>query len=330
MTIAVVLAPPRALASSVVTARDLLWAAARGSRGGVGHRVLTVSVDGRPVHCQGGTVVAADAALAEVSECALVFAAAFTGEVDVALADADPVLRWLRERHGEGATLTAGGTGSFLLAASGVLDGGEATTFPPYVVAFRRLFPKVRLRPTRPIVRWGSVTTAHGLVSSMELLAQTSEQIYGRASAARVANRFVFDVPEEHRSFVPGSRQEAAAAMRSRPPVPTQRSADPVVVAAQFWLEDHIGEAVTVAELARHLDMTPRTVERRFLAALGTGPRQYLRQVRMAQAELLLAESTVNISEVARRVGYQDVSAFYRAFGKVTGRRPGDLRRSPA
>ncbi|MCF2531508.1 GlxA family transcriptional regulator [Yinghuangia soli] len=329
MTVAVVLAPPRALASSVVTARDLLWAAARGSRGGVGHQVLTVSLDGRPVQCQGGTVVTADAALAEVPSCSLVFVAAFTGDVDVAIAAAGPMLRWLRDRDGEGALLTGGGTGACLLAASGVLDGGEATTFPPYVVAFRRLFPKVRLRPTRPIVRSGRVTTAHGLVSSMELLAQTSEQIYGRASADRVANRFVFDVPEEHRTAVPGTRHESAAAARARPAVPSQRSADPVVVAAQFWLEEHIGEPVTVTELARHLDMTPRTVERRFLAALGTGPRQYLRQVRMAQAELLLAESTVNISEVARLVGYQDVSAFYRAFGKVTGRRPGDLRRMP-
>ncbi|OPC79647.1 hypothetical protein B4N89_00620 [Embleya scabrispora] len=321
MTSTVVLAPPRALASSVVTARDLLWAAARGGRGGAGHRVLTVSLDGRPVACQGGVVIDADAALVDVRACELAFVAAFTGDADEAVAACAPMLRRLGEFHRDGTLLASGGTGSMLLAASGVVDGGEVTTFPPYAVEFRRMFPRVRLHPTRAIVRCGRVASAHGLVSSMELLAELAGRVYGGPSAARVASRFVFDVPEERRAL---PAEAAHVGDGRRAPAP---ATDPVVVAAQFWLEEHLAEAVTVSELSRHLGMTARTVERRFLAALGIGPRRYLRQVRMAQAELLLAESTASIAEVAGRVGYGDVSAFHRAFAATTGRRPGDARR---
>ncbi len=65
----------------------------------------------------------------------------------------------------------------------------------------------------------------------------------------------------------------------------------------------------------------------RFAALLGQTPMQYLASWRMHLAEEMLRERRSSVAQIADRLGYQTEAAFRRAFRRVRGVGPGDVRR---
>jgi len=87
------------------------------------------------------------------------------------------------------------------------------------------------------------------------------------------------------------------------------------------------GHEWTVASLADIANMSRTAFAKHFGDVLGTGPIEYLTQWRMIEAQRLLAEPRMSVALVADRLGYQTESAFRRAFKRVTGVGPGQVRR---
>jgi transcriptional regulator GlxA family with amidase domain len=79
-------------------------------------------------------------------------------------------------------------------------------------------------------------------------------------------------------------------------------------------------------EMVAAAGMSVRNLNRRFLAATGFSPRQYLRRVRIEAAKRLLEASNAAVDRIAEQVGYRDPRAFIRAFGVVAGISPGQYR----
>ncbi|MFJ6706089.1 MULTISPECIES: helix-turn-helix domain-containing protein [unclassified Streptomyces] len=99
---------------------------------------------------------------------------------------------------------------------------------------------------------------------------------------------------------------------------------------AMDHIEDHLGEPVDVAELAR-IAMTSEYHFRRMFSALAGIPlSEYVRRRRLtlAGAEVLAGKRT--LLEVAVRYGYGSGEAFARAFRAVHGVGPGEARRTGA
>ena len=71
--------------------------------------------------------------------------------------------------------------------------------------------------------------------------------------------------------------------------------------------------------------MSPRTLQRK-LATRGTTFRRLLDAALRVRAERLLAESSLDIVEVAARMGFNDPGNFGRAFRRWTGSGPGTFR----
>jgi AraC-like DNA-binding protein len=90
---------------------------------------------------------------------------------------------------------------------------------------------------------------------------------------------------------------------------------------------DRGGDADYV-QIASELGMAESTLRRRFRQATGTPPHAYVLQCRTARARQLLAETNLELKEIARRLGYRDVYFFCRQFRKQTGVPPGLYRRS--
>lgn len=84
------------------------------------------------------------------------------------------------------------------------------------------------------------------------------------------------------------------------------------------------GEA-SVEEVAGRLGLTQRTFARR-LAAEGLTFSQLLDRLRLDLAQRYLAEAAISISEIAWLLGYQEVSAFSKAFKRWTGTTPREAR----
>ncbi len=84
----------------------------------------------------------------------------------------------------------------------------------------------------------------------------------------------------------------------------------------------------TTLSLARAVGLSPGHLRRRFKAAFGCAPMEYLERVRMEQAARLIEESELSMKEVARTVGYLDANNFSTAFKRFHGNTPQSHRRA--
>lgn len=87
------------------------------------------------------------------------------------------------------------------------------------------------------------------------------------------------------------------------------------------------GTAPGVQELARLCGMSLATFRRRFGAAVGVAPKDYITACRIHRACRLLLEDGDKMIEIAGKCGFSDVSGFNRCFLKLTGLAPRDYRK---
>jgi AraC-like DNA-binding protein len=102
---------------------------------------------------------------------------------------------------------------------------------------------------------------------------------------------------------------------------------DERVARALVALHRRPGEGWRVHTLAREAGLSRAVFAERFAALLGRTPMQYLAAWRMYLADEMLQASRASVAQVAERLGYQTESAFRRAFKRVRGMGPGDVRR---
>jgi transcriptional regulator GlxA family with amidase domain len=91
-------------------------------------------------------------------------------------------------------------------------------------------------------------------------------------------------------------------------------------------LQDNYYRQVKVSEVATRFDMSVRNFNRRFKNATEQSPLQYLQGVRIEIAKDLLQTSNLNVSEVADKIGYQDVGYFTALFIKLLATSPREYR----
>ena len=101
---------------------------------------------------------------------------------------------------------------------------------------------------------------------------------------------------------------------------------DDLVARAERWILEnlHTGQ-VGVAQLARGLGMSDRTLARR-LAEDGLKPAGLVEELRQQLANKYLAERAFPLGRITYLLGYSDLSAFTRAFRRWTGRTPSKWR----
>jgi AraC-like DNA-binding protein len=103
---------------------------------------------------------------------------------------------------------------------------------------------------------------------------------------------------------------------------------DERIVRALAALHGSPGADWQVETLAREASMSRTVFAERFAGLVGQTPMQYLARWRMYLADEMLRARRLSVAQVAERLGYQTESAFRRAFRRVRGVGPGEVRRS--
>jgi transcriptional regulator GlxA family with amidase domain len=85
--------------------------------------------------------------------------------------------------------------------------------------------------------------------------------------------------------------------------------------------------AITLGDLAAAASVSPEHLCRVFRLALGSGPMETVRLVRLDMAIGLLARSNLNIEQVAYRCGFASAFHFSRRVRAVYGAPPSELRK---
>lgn len=99
-----------------------------------------------------------------------------------------------------------------------------------------------------------------------------------------------------------------------------------LAVGVMEYLAQHYYQPVSSADLENQFHFTADYLARRMKQYTGITPWEYLRQIRVERAKELLTNTEYKLPLIAMRVGYNDLSVFYKAFKKQTGLAPGIWR----
>jgi AraC-like DNA-binding protein len=97
---------------------------------------------------------------------------------------------------------------------------------------------------------------------------------------------------------------------------------------AQGRMVARLAQPPSLQQIAAGLNVSPRQLQRDFLAVTGLTPMRYLNLVRLSEANSLLAESSMPIAEIAALLGYVSQAHFSAAFRQAYGSSPRQVRDS--
>lgn len=303
----------------VLAATGTLWRELVGEA--PGHRLIQpriVSPTRETFRCGNGIPVTPDATLGEVGAAEVLILPELWLAPDDDMRDRYPeVKEWIRRLHRNGASVYSACSGSVLLAASGLLDGREATSHWGYEGLFRKSFPEVRFNPDPNLVfadPAGRIVTAGGTTSWHDLAIHIISRHCSPGEALRIAKVYLF---KWH-----GEGQRAYASLLRRQP-----HADSAVRKAEAWLAEHFREAHAVAGVVAASGLPERSLKRRFKAATGSTLIGYVQNLRIEEAKRLLETTQQASDDIAPAVGYENPAFFRRLFKRSTGLTPGQYRR---
>ncbi len=292
----------------------VLWNVLRHESAEPRFRVRSASIGGLPVRPDAPYTIQPDLALDDVGATDLVFVPSAGLGLEELLARNAPVIEFLRGARAGGARIASVCSGVALAAAADVLDGRPATTHWGLVDAYRARFPRVDWRPEALVTESDGVYCGGGVHAALDLALYLVEKLCGRALAVQCAKSLLIDMPRACQTGF------AVLPMGAR-------HADAAIHRAEEWIHRHCREELRFAALARELGMSPRTFIRRFKAATGLAPIDYLQQLRVRAAQRLLEEDDATVQQVGRAVGYEDAAFFRGLFKRHTGLTPDGYRR---
>jgi transcriptional regulator GlxA family with amidase domain len=270
------------------------------------------SIGGRPVAAENGLRIGGVSGLSAVGEADLVIIPPHHPEAPVP----EGLLRELRRAHRRGARIVALCTGALVLAAAGLLDGRRATTHWEEYEQLAREYPKVHVDPDVLYVDEGDVLTSAGSAACIDLCLHIVRADYGAEIAARLARELV----------VPPFR-EGGQAQYIESPLPLLDPADPFLDVLS-WTQAHLGEPITIADLAKRAAMSKRNFARRFVATVGTTPYRWLMRQRVQMAQRLLETTDLSVEAVAQASGFATAANLRARFLERIQTTPSAYRRA--
>jgi len=223
-------------------------------------------------------------------------------------------LRTVRRAAGRARRVASVCTGSFVLAAAGLLDGRRATTHWAYCQRLAAEYPRVRIEADPIYVRDGRFWTSAGVTAGIDLALAMVEEDLGSAIATEVARGLVVFIRRA------GGQSQFSAQLS------VQAATSGPIRDLQSWIVDHPGAALDVPSLARRAAMSLRNFSRVFRAQVGLGPAAYVERVRLDAARGLLESSALSIEQVAQRSGFGTPETLRRTLARRIGLTPREYR----
>lgn len=211
----------------------------------------------------------------------------------------------LLDAHAAGATLASLCTGAFLLAATGLLDGAQATTHWSACDLLAERHPRLQVQHNVLHTRdhTGRLWTSAGVSAGIDLCLALHAAAHGAAAAATVARSMVLPAARHggQAQYVP---------VRHRP----RERAGAEFENLRAAVRDQITRPWSLAELAVAAHVAPRTLQRRFALETGTTPARWVLTERLAAARELLETTHLSVEQIAHRAGFGSADLLRKHF----------------
>lgn len=204
-------------------------------------------------------------------------------------------------------------SGSYLLAAAGVLDGKRATTHWSRAADFARKFPQIHVDPDRIFVKDGAVWTSAGISAGIDLSLAMIEADLGESVARRTAQQLVVYYRR------PGGQSQFSALLDMERP--NGRF-------AALWdhVRTHLEKRHSVADLAERTCMSTRNFSRAFQAETGMTPAKAIERLRAETARGSIADTGRSVQDIARSCGFGNAERMRRTFRRLFGAPPSAVK----
>ena len=249
----------------------------------------------------------------EVEKTDLILIPALSGDLKQSIEKNKEFLPWIIKQYQNGAEVASLCIGSFLLAATGLLNGKECSSHWLTGNLFRQMFPEVTLVDGRIVTEQQGLYSSGGATSYWSLLLHLVEKYAGRDIAIMASKVYALDIERNSQSaFIMFQGQK--------------NHSDAPIKQAQEFIEKNISEKINVEDLAVMFAIGRRHFERRFKKATNNTPIEYIQRVKIEAAKKQFETTRNNVSEVMYNVGYNDLKSFRVVFKKITGLSPVEYR----
>ena len=264
----------------------------------------------KEIFINGGSFsVHSDKLLKDVKETDLLIIPALFGDMKTAINLNNKAIPWITDLYNNGAEVASLCVGAFLLASTGLLNGKKCSTHWGFQNEFSQLFPEVEVQDGSIVTEDDRLYSSGGANSYWNLLLHLVEKYTDRETAILTSKYFAIDIDR--------NSQSAFAMFQGQ-----KGHTDEAIKNAQNYIEENIGEKITVEELAAINALGKRSLERRFKAATNNTVLEYMHRIKIEYAKRSFENSRKNSNEVMFEIGYTDNKAFRTTFKKVTGLTP--------
>lgn len=243
----------------------------------------------------------------------IIVPAMFSTKIEEVIKKETRIIDWLKQQYKGNTELASICVGSFLLAATGLLDGKKATTNWMFADLFRKKYPQVIVEDDKIIVDQGSIYTCGGAFSFTTFMIYLIEKFCGHHVAITASKILMINMHQQPQtSFSIFQFQKDHA--------------DDTITKVQQYMEKNYNKTITMTEMAGLSNMSPRNLIRRFEQATSNTPLEYLQRFRIENAKKMLENRNDGIEQIAMKCGYEDMSFFRKVFKRHVGMTPREYK----
>lgn len=220
---------------------------------------------------------------------------------------------WLCEQYQHGALLLGLLTGTYLMAEAGLLNHCSATTHWSFADDFRQRYPDVNLKAAAMQTAENRLYCGGGINASLDLSLHLIQQFCGAAIAQQCERHCLMGTRRDYQKLTVDT-------------INSKQHGDTRIIAVQNWLETHYAEPLGLEEISARFGFSVRNLNRRFKAATGKAPQEYLKEYRLDIAKVLLLTTQKSVQEICFNVGYESLTVFGRRFKAYTGSSASEYR----
>ncbi|HVW56665.1 MAG TPA: GlxA family transcriptional regulator [Rhizobiaceae bacterium] len=216
---------------------------------------------------------------------------------------------WLREEYHRGVAIGGLCTGAYVLAAAGLLSDKRCAIHWENLPGFQEAFPKANVFADLFEVDQNIYTCAGG-TAALDMMLKLIGDDFDDSVVNRVCEQVLTD-----RVRSPTDRQRLP--LRARLGVQNSK-----VLTIIELMEANLSEPLSLIEIADHVGLSRRQIERLFRQEMGRSPARYYLEIRLDRARHLLIQSAMPVVEVAVACGFVSASHFSKCYRELYARSP--------
>lgn len=270
-----------------------------------------ITTTGEPVKSSSGLTVLTDKALYDAQPLDICFVC---GGVNIQNHAEKSTLFWLKKLEKSQVSMGAICTGTYLLAKAGLLDKHRCTIHWENMASLREEFPNVIVSSELFEIDNNRYTCAGG-TATLDLMLNIIKNHHSAQLAAAISEEFIL---------------ERIRNQNDRQRIPLKQylgTGQPKLIEAVTLMESNIEEPISLDELAYHVGLSRRQLERLFQKYLKCVPTRYYLDLRLKRARELLLQTSKSIVDVAFACGFVSAPHFSKCYRDMFGIAPRDERR---